>query len=130
VGNVLASGTEIHHVHERSEPDVIGDVPTRVSRVLVKNDAVAAPKPVVAELVLVRGEAEIAGAQPETLGSAALQRENMAVAETAGKVSVLLRQIEVEERIAGARLVSNPAIVRIHVGRIRMSPFVAVVRVR
>jgi len=74
-----------------------------VVRIVIDNNIVAVPQPVVAEADVIRGNAEI---------------------EAAGKASVLPGMIEVVVRIIGAGVVANPLAVSVDVRRIGMAGLV------
>jgi hypothetical protein len=79
-----------------------------VVRIVIDNDIVAVPQPVVAEADVIRGNAEIEAAEPESVRTAATEMPNVTATEAAGKASVLPGMIEVVVRIIGAGVVANP----------------------
>jgi hypothetical protein len=89
--------------------------------VLVDDDLVTAPQPIVAEGIVVWCDAEVESAEPETLSSPAFEPEDVVAAETAGEAAVLPRVIEVVVSIAAAGIMSEPPAVLVHVGDVRVA---------
>ena len=109
-----------------AQPDVIGQVPTGVVGIVVKDDLVAVPDPVIAEGIVERGDLEGEAAEPETLPVSSGDPEDMAGAETAREASVFPGVIEVIVLIAAAGIVSDPAVaVRVDVWSVRVPGLVA-----
>ena len=98
-------------------------------RVLVDYDLVAIPEPVIAEIEVVGGYAEVETTEPETLPVPSSQAEDMAAAEAAGEVPVFPWMIEVVMRIVAPGIVPNPFIVGMNVGCFGMALLVRKVAV-
>lgn len=107
-----------------AQPDVVSQVPAIVIWILIDHDIVTIPEPVIAEVVVVRGNAEVETTKPETFPVSSTEPENMAATESATKVSVFPRMIDVVMGISVARLVSDPLVVRVNVRSLRMAPLV------
>ena len=107
-----------------TQPLVISQIPAIVVWVLIDHDLVAIPEPVIAEVEVVCGDAEVETTKPETLPVSSSQAEDMAAAESASKASVFPRMIDVVVGIITAGIMSDPLIVRVNVGSFRMSPLV------
>lgn len=71
-------------------------------RVFIDNNLVRIPKPVIAVVVIVRRNAEIEIANPETAPVSSAQMEDVAGPEAAREMTVLPRMIEVIVRIVRA----------------------------
>jgi len=111
----------IHHVSIRTQPYVVSEVPADVVRVIVDDDLVRIPEPVVAEVVIVCRDAEIEAVKPETIPPPASQPEDVAAPDATGEASVLPGAINVVVGIVTARIMSHPLVVCVHVRSIRMS---------
>jgi len=92
--------------------------------IFIDHDVVAVPEPIAAIDNVVWGDAEEEASKPETARSAALNPEDMAFAKTAPEASVGPRAIQVVVGIIPARIMSNPPVVGVDVGHVRMSRFV------
>ena len=93
-------------------------------RIVIDNDIVAVPQPVIAEADVIRGNAEIEAAEPESVRTAAPEMPNVTATEAAGKAAVLPGMIEVVVRIIGAGVVANPLAVSVDVRCIGMAGLV------
>lgn len=98
-----------------AQPDVERQVPADVVRVVVNHDLVTVPHPVVAEAVVIGGNAEIETAEPEAVARSAGQMPNVAAANSSGKVPVLPRVIDVVVGVSRAGLVPDPFAVGVNV---------------
>ena len=107
-----------------AQPDVVSQVPAIVIRVLVDHDIVTIPEPVITEVVVVGGNAEVETTKPETLPVSSSEPKDMAAAESTGKASVFPRMVEVVMGVTTAGIVSDPLVVCVNVGSFRMSPLV------
>ena len=76
----VQSLAEKHHVNVSASPGIIGKIPSWVVRVLIEDDWVAIPQPIVAEADVSWGNTEIEPAEPETLRSTAFEAPHMSVA--------------------------------------------------
>lgn len=108
-----------------AKPDVVCQIPSDVVRVVINDDLVGIPKPSIAKCVIVRSNAEVETAKPETVSAATLEVKDMAAADAAGEVSVFPRMIEMIVRIVAAGIMSNPLIISMHVRSIGMARFIA-----
>ena len=97
--------------------------------IIVDDDVVAVPKPVVAEADVIGGDAEIEATEPEAIGTASCEMPNVAAAKAAGEVSVLPGVIEVVVRIVWAGVVADPFAVGVDVRRVGMTGLVVEVTV-
>lgn len=96
--------------------------------IIVNHDGVAIPEPGINKAKLAWEYTEIVTIKPEPLPVPALQPEDMAASKAAGKASMFPRVIKMEALIIPSRIVPNPPIVRMDVGRVRMSGSVGKVR--
>lgn len=106
------------HVNVGSESDVVRQIPANMVGVLVNDNFIATPDPVVAVGDIIRRNAEIETAEPEALRPASGEMPDVRAAETCRKVPVLPRAVEMIVRIVRRGVVPNPLSVRVHVGRI------------
>ena len=90
---------------------VVSQVPTIVIGIVVEDDLVGIPEPIVAIAVVVRGHAEVGAIEPEARGRASRQAPHMTRTEAAREVSVYPGVIEVVVRVAASGIVSYPVIV-------------------
>ena len=93
---------EIFDVDVGAEANVIGQVPAVVIGILVDDDLVGIPEPIVAIAYIRVSDVEIKAAKPEAPGTATGDAPNVAAAEAAGEVAMLPRMIEMEVRIIAA----------------------------
>src|ERR1700674_248612 len=109
-------------MHVGAEPDVVGQVPARVVRILVEDDVVPVPVPAIAVAVVVRGDAEEEAAEAEAIAVAALQPPDVVRAEGAREAPVRPGTIEVVVPVVPAGVVSDPTMVlSVHVRGVGMS---------
>lgn len=110
-----------------AEANVIGQVPAVVIGVLVDDDLVGVPEPIVA-VAEVRGrDGEIEAAEPEAFAIAAGNAPDVAAAEAAVEAAVLPRMIEMEAGVIAAGIVADPLAVSVDVRSFRMALLVGVV---
>jgi len=96
--------------------------------VRIDHDVVSIPKPVVAVVVVGRGNAEEEAVKAEAFAAAAAETIDVGGTEGAWKMSVLPGTIEVVICIVPAGIMADPAIgPGIHVGRIGMSRLVGII---
>lgn len=106
------------------EAHVVGQVPADVVGVLVNDDIVSIPVPIIAETDIVGGDAEVGAAKPEATGTASGEMPDMTAAKTAGEVSVLPWVVEMIVRIVGTGIVANPFSVGVYMGCVGMAGLV------
>ena len=94
-------------MHVGAEADVVREILAVVVGIFVDHDLVGLPEPIVAIAEIIRCDAEIKAAEPETAGASAREMPDVAAAETAGKVAVLPRMIHVVVRIVAAGIVAS-----------------------
>ncbi len=107
-------------VNVSTQPDVVRQVPAHVVRIIVNHDVVAVPIPVAAVLIIVGGHAEIKAIKPEAAGSSAGQVPAVACTDSAVKVAVRPRMIQVVVRVVVAGVVSHPLAIGVDVWGFRM----------
>ena len=107
----------------RPEPGIVGQVETRVIRILVDHDRVRIPNPIRDVRIIVRRNAEVDAIEPEPVRTAALEAKNMTRPETQGEPSVLPGVIEVIVCIIATLVVANPLAVGMHMRCVRV-PFI------
>ena len=112
-----------------AQSGVIGQVPTRMVRVLVNHDLVRVPEPVVAEVDVIGSHEEVETAKPKPIRSPSRKAPNMVFAKTARESSMLPRVIEVIVRIVRPRVVPDPFVAfHVYVRRFGMARLVGVSR--
>jgi hypothetical protein len=122
---------EILDVDVGAEPHVIRQVPADMIRIVVDHDIVTAPDPIVAGIIIVRGNIEVETTKPETLPVSAFNPVYMATANFAAEVPMFPGMIEVVMRIFRAGVVPDPLIVlSVDVRRFGMPVLVAIAGAR
>jgi hypothetical protein len=86
-----------------------------VVRVIIDDDIVAVPKPVVAILEVKRSDTEVEAAKPETAGIATLDAPSVSPAHAAVEVTVLPGVVDVEAGVVATIVVPYPFAVVVHV---------------
>ncbi len=95
--------------------------------IIVDDDVVTIPIPVVAKADVIGSDAEIETAEPETVGTSSGEVPD--VADAAGEMAVLPRVIEAVVRIVAACVVADPFADRVDVRRVGVSGLVIEVTV-
>src|SRR5579864_3278331 len=90
-------------------------------RIFVDDDLIAIPEPVIAEIVVVGGHAEVEAVEKEAVSGSTGQTENVTPSKAARKPSMFKGTINVVMGIVTSRIVADPLIVGVHVGRVGMS---------
>jgi len=91
-----------------AEPDVVGQVPTRMVRIFIDHYIVAVPKPIAAIAKVIRGDCESEPSKEESAWTSASEVKNVMGPKAAGKVSVLPGMVKMIVYIAGTGVVTNP----------------------
>ena len=105
-----------------TEPRVIRQVPAGMVGIVINDDVVVVPIPVVAVTNVRRSDAEEKAAEPEPLRTTTSEPVDVARANPSPKMSVLPGMIEVVTRVIAACVVSDPAIrVGVHVRGVGVS---------
>ena len=121
---LLAS--HILHVDVGTESHVVGEIPAFVVGVVVDDDVVAVPEPVIGVGQVKRGNAEVEAVKPKTVGAASGKVPAVAGAEAAGEAAVLEGMIDVEASIISSGIVTHPLTVVMDVRCFGMACAVAV----
>jgi len=95
--------------------------------VLIDNDLVTVPEPIIHEVIIVGSHAEIKSTKRKPLRATARQPVYMARPNATAKVAVFPRMIEVIMDVVPARVVSNPRIVAVNVRSIRVPALITVI---
>ena len=117
---------EVQHVHIRSRPRVVCQIPARVVRVFVDHDGIVVPLPIADVVIVVWRYAEKPVVEPKPVAAAASQMIDMPAPESAGKVTVLPNMVNVVMRVIAPAVMADPSIVAVDVRRLRMLRAVAV----
>jgi hypothetical protein len=94
--------------------------------VVVDDDVVAIPEPVIAVGEVKGANAEVKTSKPKAVGTASAEAPNVTAADAAGEVAVLPRTIDVEAGIVASVVVSDPLAVVVDVGSFGMTFMVAI----
>lgn len=108
-----------------SEADVVGEVPANVVRVVVDYDLVSAPIPTIAVTVVIGRYVEEESAEPKSVGSTTTKTPDVITADSTIEVSVRPWVVKMVMRVAGATVVSYPAVIGVDVGCVGMAGLVA-----
>jgi hypothetical protein len=92
-----------------------------VVRVIVDHDLIAIPEPIVAVAVIGLRNTEEESTKPKTLWAASRKAEDMTLTDAPGKSSMFERPVEMVPRIIAARVMPDPLVVCVNVGRFWMS---------
>src|SRR5271168_1537189 len=122
--------SEILHVAVSPQPHVISQVPTHVIRIVINYNLIGIPQPIPAIPQIKRRDAEVEPAEPESRRSPSGQMPHMPATESARKVPVLPRMIQVVVRIVLPGIMSDPLAIRMNVRRVRMTLFVHIRMIR
>jgi hypothetical protein len=109
------------HVHDmdvRAQPDVVGYIPTHVIRVFIDHNLIRTPKPVIAEIVVIRGHTEIEASKPKSLPISAFYSEDVGTPEASCEPPMLPRMVEMIMYVVRTSVVSDPLPVGMDVGSI------------
>ena len=104
-----------------TEPDVVGEIPANVVRIVVDHYVVAVPEPIVTVGDIEGGNAEIESAEPEPAGTAADQAPAMAGAEASFEVSMFPGMLEMEACVVASLFVPYPLAVAMNMRGLRMA---------
>jgi hypothetical protein len=101
---------QILDVNVCAEPYVVREIPTVVIRVLIDHDLIGIPEPVIAETEIVRGDAKIEAAEPETARASSANPPDVAATETSGKPPVFPGMIQMIVDIIAPGIMADPSI--------------------
>ncbi len=119
--------SQIQHVHIGSQARVVRQVISNVVGIVIDDDVIAVPQPVVASIVIVRSCLKEESADVKALAVAAVQPPDVPGPEGPGEASVLPGMIKMIVRISPAGFVPHPAIVlSVNVRRGRMPGLVLI----
>src|SRR5208282_3095914 len=113
--------SQIHHVDIGSEPDVIGEVPPDVIRIIVDDDVVRIPEPAVTVANVVGSHVEVETAEPKAAGASASEAPHVAATETAGEAAMFPRMVQMIVSVVAAGVMAHPLSIAMHVGSCGMS---------
>src|SRR6202030_668408 len=111
---------EILDVDVGAGSGVVGQIPAVVVGIVVDDDGIAVPVPVIGVVVIVGSYAEVEAAEPEAIAVSSAQMILMAAAKAAGEAAVFPGMIQVIVRVAAAGIVANPLVIVVHVRGVRM----------
>jgi hypothetical protein len=116
-------------VHVRAEARIVGEIPAGMVRVLIDDDRVRTPEPVLAIRDVLWSNAPVVIGKPEALWSAAGQMPDVLRTEPAGEVAMFPGMVQVITGVVPALIVPDPLAVRMHVWGIGMTRLIAVMPV-
>jgi len=119
--NLTALYSQIHYVDVGSEPDVIGEVPADMIGIVIDDDVVRIPEPVVTEINVEWSYGEVETAEPEAAGTTAFKTPHMSATDTAGEPAMLPRTIQMLMRVVAAGIMAYPFSIGMYVGSVGMS---------
>ena len=102
------SATEIVRVDVCAQPRVVNEIPADMVWIVVDDDRVAVPQPVIHQAVVVRSNAKVEAVEKESAAVPAPKMKQMVPAKPAGKAPVFERVIEMIVGIVAARVVPDP----------------------
>jgi len=100
-----------------TQSHVVGQIPAVVIGVVINDDLIAVPQPVIAVGVVERANTEEESTESKARGTAARQTENVISPDAAGKSSMLKRSIQMKAGIVARVIMPDPLVVGMHVGR-------------
>jgi len=107
-------------VNIRPEPYVVSEIPRDVVGILIKDNLIAVPKPVIAVVKVVGSDGEVIAAEPEAFTISPGQDVKVFAAETAGESPMLPFTVDVIVEVVAPGTVADPLIVSVHVGNFGM----------
>jgi hypothetical protein len=102
-------------------PGVVGQVETRVIRILVDHDRIGIPNPIGDERKIVWKNAKVGAPEPESIRAAAFKAEDMTRSEAQREAPVFPGTVHVIASIITTRVVTNPLAAIMHVRGLGMS---------
>jgi len=123
-GNLELCAQE-HYVNVGPQPYVVGEIPARMIGIVVDDDLIRIPEPVVAEAEIIGSNAEIETTEPEPAGAPAGESPPVLRAQAGSEMSVFPGMIDVVVGIVSAASVSDPISVRVHVRSLGVPGLVA-----
>ena len=114
-----------HYVNVGPQPDVVGEIPARMIGIIIDDDLIRIPEPVVAEGEIIGSNAEIETTEPEAAGAPTGESPPVLRAQAGSEVSVFPGMIDVVVGIVSSASVSDPLSVRMHVRSLGVPGLVA-----
>lgn len=116
---------QVHNVYVCAQPNVVGQIPADVVRIVIDDDVVAVPIPIAAITHIVGCNREEKAANAEAPRAAAAQSPYVAATDSSREATVLPRMVEVIMHVRSAGIVPDPTVVLgMHVWCLRMALFV------
>ena len=107
-----------------SQPHVVGQIPAIVIRIVVEDDVVIIPIPVIAIADVEGCDAEIVSAEPEAARTTAPKTPDMAASDGEREVAVLPGMVKMEAGVVASGVMSYPAVVGMNVRGLGMAGLV------
>src|ERR1700693_1955380 len=105
----------------RAQPRIVSEVPAVMIRGLVNREGIGIPEPVVAKIIVSRRNTEVEIADPEAASISTGKPEHAARREATRKSSVFKGMIDMIAGIIPAGIVSDPLVIGMDVGCLRVS---------
>lgn len=114
------------HVHVGAESRVVGEIPTIVIRIVVDNDVIVVPIPIVNVAEIEGSYAEVVSAEPEAAGSSAAQAPDVTRSDSTLEAAMLPGVFKMESGIATALGVADPLVILVDVRSVGVRGFIAI----
>jgi hypothetical protein len=114
------------YVHIGAESRIVGEIPAFVIRIVVDDDVVVSPIPIINVGEIEGSYAEVKSAEPETAGSSTAEAPYVARSETALEAAMLPGMVKVESGIATAIGVADPLVILVDVRSFGVRGFIAI----
>jgi hypothetical protein len=115
---------EKHDVNVNAQPDVIGQVPANMIRVLIDHNLIRIPTPVITVAVVGWSNAEVEAAKPESFPVSSCQPPDMVTAKATPEPPMLPGMVEVVSGVTAAGVMPDPLAVPVNLRRLwRVCPF-------
>ena len=109
---------------------IVGDVPAGMVRVVIDDDRIRGPEPVIDVRVVERGDGKVGAVEPEALAITALKVKNVAGSEAEREAAVFEGVLEVEAAgVAIIAIVADPAAIGVDMRSVRVAGGIAKVAV-
>lgn len=114
------------HMHVGAESRVVGEVPAFVIRIVVDNDVVVVPIPIINVAEIEGSYAEVISAEPEAAGPATTQAPHVTRSDSALEAAMFPRVFKTESGIATAIGVAYPVVILVDVRSFGVRRFIAI----
>ena len=109
-----------------AESRVVGQIPAFVIRIIVDNDVIVVPIPIINVAEIEGSYAEVKSAEPEAAGSSAAQAPHVTRSDSALEAAMLPGVVKVKSGIAAAVGVADPFVILVDVRSFGVRGFIAI----